>query len=320
MQALTRLVLLLAALAFGQQAAVAAYPDRPVRFVVPFPAGGPDDLVARIVAPELAKLLGQQVTIDNIVGEDGIRGSEVVARAAPDGYTLLIAPSSHAIHPATYPHMPYDTEKAFAPISLLVAEPYVLVVNPSLPVDTVEELIGDAKAHPGKLTYASAGAGGPSHLGFELFKITTGTDIVHRPFDGGAPALAAVVADKAQMMLAPIIAAVPLMREGKLRGLAVSSAHPAAAAPKLPTIAQTLPGFTAIAWSAAFAPSGTPADIIDRLSALFDRIVHEPEIAARFAAIGGEPVGGPPATLAAFLHAEIPRWIKVAKEAGIHID
>ncbi|HEU0154541.1 MAG TPA: tripartite tricarboxylate transporter substrate-binding protein [Stellaceae bacterium] len=319
MRASVRLVLLLVALALGHQAA-AAYPDRPIRIVVPFPANGPDDLVARIVAPELGKLLGQPITIDNIIGEDGIRGSDVVARAAPDGYTLLIAPSSHAIHPATYPHMPYDTETAFAPISLLVAEPYVLVVNPSLPVDTVEDLIGYAKAHPGKLSYASAGAGGPAHLGFELFKITTGTDIVHVPYDGGAPALAAVVADKAQMMLAPIIAAVPLMHDGKLRGLAVSSAHPAAAAPNLPTIAQTLPGFTAVAWSAAFAPAGTAKDIVDQLNKAFDRIVHEPAIAARFAAIGGEPVGGPPATLSALLHAEIPRWIGVAKEAGIHIN
>ncbi|HEY1259710.1 MAG TPA: tripartite tricarboxylate transporter substrate-binding protein [Stellaceae bacterium] len=320
MRAVARLVLLLVALALGQHAAEAAYPDRPIRIVVPFPANGPDDLVARIVAPELARRLGQTITIDNIAGEDGIRGSNVVAHAAPDGYTLLIAPSSHAIHPATYPKMPYDTETAFAAISLLVAEPYVLVVNPALPVETVEELIGYAKAHPGKLSYASAGAGGPAHLGFELFKITTGTDIVHVPYEGGAPALAAVVADKAQMMLAPIIAAVPLMRDGKLRGLAVSSAHPAAAAPNLPTIAQTLPGFTAVAWSAAFAPGGTPKGIVDRLSKAFDQIVHEPAIAARFAAIGGEPVGGPPATLSAFLRAEIPRWIGVAKEAGIHIN
>jgi tripartite-type tricarboxylate transporter receptor subunit TctC len=320
MGALMRLVLLLAALVLGQHAAIAAFPDRPIRIVVPFPANGPDDLVTRIVVPELGRRLGQKIVIDNIAGEDGITGSAVVARAAPDGYTLLIAPSSHAIHPATYSKMPYDTETAFAPISLLVAEPYVLVVNPSLPVETVEDLIGFAKAHPGKLRYASAGAGGPAHLGFELLKITTGLDIVHAPYDGGAPALAAVVSDKAQMMLAPIIAAVPLMRDGKLRGLAVSSAHPAAAAPGLPTIAQTLPGFTAVAWSAAFAPAGTPKGVIDRLNSEFDQIVHEPAIAARFAAIGGEPVGGPPATLTALLRAEIPRWIGVAKEAGIHIN
>ncbi len=319
MRAPIRLLLLLIALGLGGNA-YAAYPDRPIRIVVPFPPGGPDDVVARIVAPQLGERLGQKIVIDNVDGEDGIVGTALVAKAAPDGYTLLIAPSSHAIHPGTYRSLPYDTEKAFAPISLLVAEPYVLVVNPSLPVDSVEDLIAYAKGHPGKLHYASAGAGGPSNLAFELFKITTGTDIIHVPFGGGGPALAAVAADKAQIMLAPILAAVPMMHDGRLRALAVSSARRAAAVPELPTIAATLPGFTAVAWAAALAPAGTPRAVIARLNTEFDHIVHEPEIVARLAAIGGEPVGGPPATLAAVIREEIPRWIGVAKEAGVRAN
>ncbi len=320
MKASIRLCLLLAALGFSGVAGAAAYPDRPIRIVVPFPADGPVDVVARIVAPKLAERLGQKVVIDNVGGQDGIVGTDMVAKAAPDGYTLLIAPSSLAIHPGTYGKLPYDTEKAFAPISLLLAAQYALVVSPALPVELVEELIDYARSHPGKLRYAAAGVGGPSQLGFELFKITTGVDIVGVPFAGGAQALDAVAANKAQVMLAPLLSAVPMIREGKLRGLAVTGGHRAPAAPELPTIADTLPGFTAVAWYGALAPAGTPKAIVKRLSAEFDRVVHAPDVAKRFAAIGGEPVGGSPAILASLIHEEIPKWIRVAKEAGVHAE
>ena len=287
---------------------------------MPFPPGGPVVVVAHIVGPRLGERLGQNVIIDNVAGDDGITGSDLVAKSLPDGYTLLLASSTHTIHPGTYSKLPFDTEKAFAPISLLVASQYVLVVNPSLPVDSVEELIAYARSHPRKLRYASGGAGGPTQLAFVLFKITTGAEIIRAPYNGGAAALNAVASDEAQVMLAPIITALPLIRAGVLRGLAVSGAHHAPAAPELPTIAETLPGFTAVAWFGVVAPAGTPAAVIARLSAEFDRIVHEPDTAKQFAAIGGEPIGGSPATFAAFIRTEIPKWIRVAKEAGIRIE
>ncbi len=320
MRALARLCLLPIMLAICGHAGAAAYPDRAIRLVVPFPPGGPLDLVAHIIAPKLGERLGQTVTIDHVAGDDGITGSDLVAKSPPDGYTLLLASSTHTIHPGTYGKLPFDTEKAFAPISLLLAEPYVLVVNPSLPVDLVEELVAYAKSHPRKLRYASGGPGGPTQLAFVLFKITTGAEIIHAPYDGGAAALNAVASDEAQVMLAPIIAALPMMNDGKLRGLAVSGAHPAAAAPDLPTIAETLPGFTAVAWFGMLAPAGTPSAVIARLSSELDRIVHEPDTAKEFAATGGEPIGGSPATFAGFIHTEIAKWIRVAKEAGIHVE
>ena len=298
----------------------AAFPDRAIHIVVPFPAGGPVDVVAHIVGPRLGERLGQSVIIDNVAGDDGIKGSDLVAKAPPDGYTLLLASSSLTIHPGTYSKLPFDTEKAFAPISLLAASQLVLVVNPSLPVDSIEDLIAYAKRHPRMLHYAVGGAGGPTQLAFVLFKITTGTEIIRVPFDGGAAALDAVANDKAQVMLAPLVAALPMVQDGRLRALGVSGAHRAPAAPELPTIAETLPGFTAVAWFGVLAPAGTPAAVITRLSAEFDRIVHEPDTEKQFAVIGGEPVGGSPATFATLIRAEIPKWIRVAREAGIRVE
>ena len=298
----------------------AAFPDRAIHIVVPFPAGGPVDVVAHIVGPRLGERLGQSVIIDNVAGDDGIKGSDLVAKATPDGYTLLLASSSLTIHPGTYSKLPFDTEKAFAPISLLAASQLVLVVNPSLPVDSIEDLIAYAKRHPRMLHYAVGGAGGPTQLAFVLFKITTGTEIIRVPFDGGAAALDAVANDKAQVMLAPLVAGLPMVQDGRLRALGVSGAHRAPAAPELPTIAETLPGFTAVAWFGVLAPAGTPAAVITRLSAEFDRIVHEPDTEKQFAVIGGEPVGGSPATFATLIRAEIPKWIRVAREAGIRVE
>jgi len=320
MRVLVRLCLAPLLLGICVSAGSAAFPERAIRIVVPFPPGGPVDVVAHIVGPKLGERLGQSVTIDNVAGDDGIIGSDIVANSPPDGYTLLLASSTHTVHPGTYSKLPFDTEKAFAPISLLAASQLILVVNPSLPVDSVEELLAYAKSHPRMLRYASGGLGGPTQLAFVLFKITTGAEIIHAPYDGGAAALNAVANDEAQVMLAPLVAALPMVREGRLRALAVSGAHRAPAAPELPTIAETLPGFTAVAWFGVLAPAGTPAAVIARLSAEFDRIIHEPDTEKQFAAIGGEPVGGSPASFAAFIHQEISRWIRVAKEAGIRIE
>jgi tripartite-type tricarboxylate transporter receptor subunit TctC len=320
MKATVRLCLLLLVIGACGSASADGYPDRPIRLIVPFPPGGPAAVVAGVAGPKLGERLEQKVIIEHRSGTDGIAGSEFVAKAPPDGYTLLLATSAHVIHPGTYSALPFNTETAFAPISLLVTAQYVMVVNPSLPVDSVEELIAYAKSHPGKLTYASGGLGGPTQLFFELFKITAGINATHAPFEGGGAALLAVVKGEAQIMLAPILAAMPMVQDGQLRALAVSGRHPAPAAPDLPTIAETLPGFSAVSWFGVLAPAHTPEAIISRLNKEFDRIVHEPETEKRFATIGGEAVGGPTSTFASVIHQEIPRWVRVAKEAGIHIE
>jgi tripartite-type tricarboxylate transporter receptor subunit TctC len=301
-------------------AVAASYPARSITLVVPFPAGGPAGVAADIVAPELGERLEQKVIIENRSGANGIIGSEFVAQAPPDGYTLLLTTNSHVIHPATYATLPFDTEKAFAPVSLLVASQYLLVVNPSLQIETVEELIAYGKDHPGGLTYASGGLGGPTQMAFELFRLTAGIKAQQIAYDGGAAALLAVANGEAQVLMAPILAAVPMVKDGRLRALAVSGRHPDPAVPELPTISETLPGFSALSWYGILAPAGTPAAVIARLNTELDRIVHEPQIEKRFADIGGEAIGGPPSTLASLIHDEIARWRRVAKEAGIHIE
>ena len=301
-------------------AVAASYPARSITLVVPFPAGGPAGVAADIVAPELGERLEQKVIIENRSGADGIIGSDFVAEAPPDGYTLLLTSNSHVIHPATYAVLSFDTEKAFAPVSLLVASQYLLVVNPSLQIETVEELIAYGKDHPGGLTYASGGLGGPTQMAFELFRLTAGIKAQQIAYDGGAAALLAVANGEAQVLMAPILAAVPMVKDGRLRALAVSGRHPDPAVPELPTISETLPGFSALSWYGILAPAGTPAAVIARLNTELDRIVHEPQIEKRFADIGGEAIGGPPSTLASLIHDEIARWRRVAKEAGIHIE
>jgi tripartite-type tricarboxylate transporter receptor subunit TctC len=317
---LLRICLLVAALGICGIAGAETFPDRPIRLVVPFPPGGPAGVVGDIVGQQLGERLGQRVVIENHAGADGIVGTDLVAKSPPDGYTLLLATNSHVLHPGTYNSLPFDTEAAFAPVSLLLTTQYVLVVNPSLPVESVEELIGYAKSHPGSLTYASGGLGGPTQMAFELFKISAGITVEQKTYEGGAAALAAVVKGDAEMMMVPLISAMPLVQDGQLRALAVTGRHPSAAAPELPTIAQTLPGFSAVSWYGVLAPAGTPAAVIKRLNAELDRIVHEPETEKRFAAIGGEAIGGPSSTLASLIRDEIPRWRRVAKEAGIHIE
>jgi tripartite-type tricarboxylate transporter receptor subunit TctC len=312
--------LLLVIFGFSGGAGAASYPDRVIRMIVPFPAGGPAGVVADIIGPELGERVEQKVIIENRSGADGIVGSEFVAEAPPDGYTLLLATNSHVIHPATYAALPFDTEAAFAPVSLLVTAQYVLIVNPSLPVESVEELIAYAKSHPGALTYASGGLGGPTQLAFELFRLTAGISVGQVTYDGGAAALLAVAKGEAQAMMAPILAAIPMVQDGRLRALAVSGRHAAPAMPELPTISETLPGFSAVSWFGILAPAGTPAAVITRLNTELDRIVHQPQVEKRFADIGGEAVGGPPSTLASVIHEEIARWRRVAKEAGIHFE
>jgi len=302
--------------------AQAAYPERPVRIIVPFPPGGPADALARIVGDKLAQSLGKSFIVENKAGAGGNLGMEQGARAAADGYTLTLAPVGNlTVAPALYSKLPYDPAKDFAPITVLASVPNVLIVHPSVQAKTLGELVALAKAKPGSLNYASPGNGSIPHLAGELFKRTAGVDIVHIPFNGVAPATNAVLSGEVQMFFAQSSSALPYVRAGKVVALGVATPKRIAAAPDLPTIAeQGFPGFDATSWYALVAPAGTPPAIIDRLHAEIVRVLAEPDVREKIAGLGAEPVGNSPAEFAALQRAETVRWTRVAKEANIHVD
>jgi tripartite-type tricarboxylate transporter receptor subunit TctC len=310
------------AIAHGAALAQAAYPDHPVRIIVPFPPGGPADALARIVGDRLAQTLGKPFVIENKAGAGGNIGMEQGARAAADGYTLTLAPVGNlTVAPALYAKLPYDPVKDFAPITVLASVPNVLIVHPSVPAKSVAELVALAKAKPGSLNYASPGNGSIPHLAGELFKRMAGIDIVHIPFNGVAPASNAVLSGEVQMFFAQSSAALPQWRAGKVVALGVATAKRIAAAPGLPTIAeQGFPGFDATSWYALVAPAGTPPSVIDRLHAEIVRVLAESDVRERIAGLGAEPVGNSPAEFAALQRAEAARWTRLAKEANIHAD
>jgi tripartite-type tricarboxylate transporter receptor subunit TctC len=318
------LVAACAAWAVASSGAVAqgAYPERPVRIIVPFPPGGPADVLARIVGDKLGQSLGKPFIIENKAGAGGNIGMEQGARAAPDGYTLTLAPVGNlTVAPALYSKLPYDPAKDFAPITVLASVPNVLIVHPSVGVKSVAELVALAKAKPGSLNYASPGNGSIPHLAGELFKRTAGVDIVHIPFNGVAPATNAVLAGDVQMFFAQSSAALPQWRAGKVVALGVATPKRIAAAPDLPTIAeQGFPGFEATSWYALVAPAGTAPAIVDRLHGEIVKALREPDVREKIAGLGAEPVGNSPAEFAAMQRAETARWTRVAKEANIHAD
>ena len=320
MRALVWLGVLLVALGAASIARAQDYPVKPVRVVVPNPPGGPVDVVARLVAPKLGERLGQTMVIENRAGADGVIGSDIVAKAAPDGYTLLLASSSHAMHPAVYASMPFDTEAAFVPIALLVRAPLIMVVHPSVPAQTAAEFIAYAKTRPGKLDYGSAGNGGAVHLTTELFKVQTGLDVVHVAYKGGGPLVNDLAAGQIQLAIMPILAPLPLVRDGRLRGLAITGAHRIATAPDIPTLSETLPGFESATWYGLLAPAGTPPAIVARINAELQRVLPDPEMVQRVAAFGGEVAGGTSAEFHTLIHAEMIKWADVAKRANIRVD
>ena len=298
------------------------YPDRPVRIIVPFPAGGPADALARIVGERLAQSLGKTFVIENKAGAGGNIGMEQGARAAPDGYTLTLAPVENlTVAPALYAKLPYDPVKDFAPITVLAVVPNVLIVHPSVPAKTVAELVALAKAKPGSLNYASPGNGSIPHLAAELFKRVAGVDVVHVPFNGVAPATNAVHTGEVQMFFAQSSSALPQWRAGKVVALGVATRKRLASAPELPTIAeQGFPDFEATSWYGLVAPAGTPSSIVERLHGEIVRALALPEVRERIAGLGAETVGNSPSEFAAMQKAEAARWIKIAREANIHAD
>jgi tripartite-type tricarboxylate transporter receptor subunit TctC len=293
------------------------YPSKPVRLIIPFPPGGSNDIVGRMVATQLGERLGQSVVADNRGGAGGTIGTDVAAKSPPDGYTLLLISVAHAFNPAMYKKLPYDPEKSFAPIGLVAAGPVALTVNPSVPARSVKELIDLAKANPGKLNYATAGIGSFQHLASELFKLQTGVDMVHVPYKGGGPAMADTIGGQAQINMASLIQVIPHAKSGKLRLLATSGTKRSALFPDVPTIAETVPGYDATNWWGLVAPAGTPPEIVDRLSKELSILLSSPTTKARLESEGADVLRMDPAQFGRFLHDEIEKWGKVVKRAGI---
>ena len=310
----------LAALAFG--AAAQTYPSKPIRIVVPFPAGGTTDVLARAVAQKLTESLGQAAVVDNRPGAGGNIGAELVAKAPPDGYTLLMGTvGTHAINPSLYPKMPYDHVKDFVPVILVAGVPNVLVINPSLPVNSVQELIAYAKANPGKLNFASSGNGTSIHLSGELFKTMAGVQMAHVPYKGSAPALQDLVGGQVQLMFDNLPSSLALIKAGKLKALAVTSLTRAAALPDVPTVAESgLPGFEASSWFGLLAPAATPQPVVVTLNTDVAKWLATPEAREKLLAQGANAAGGTPADFARHIAAETAKWQKVVKESGAKID
>ncbi len=302
-------------------AETAAWPQRPIRIVVPQSAGGLTDLTARLIGPRLSERLGQPVVIDNRPGAGSMVGTDLVAKASPDGHTLLVAPSSITIIPGMYKQVPFDPAVDFAPVTTLTSYPNLIVVHPSVAATSIRELIALAKAKPGALNYASGGAGTPTQLGPELLKSMAGVDIVHVPYSGGGPAITALLGAQVQLYFGPIATVLQLVKGGKLRALAVTSAKRTPVVPEVPTVAESgLPGFDQTTWNALLAPSRTPPVVVVRLFDEMQAILKMPAIRERFAAEGVETGGMPSAQLAAVIKSEIPKWAKVIRDAGIKAE
>jgi tripartite-type tricarboxylate transporter receptor subunit TctC len=297
------------------------YPTRPIRFIAPYVAGGGVDFVARVVAAKLTEHIGQQVIVENRPGGGTNIGSELVARAAPDGYTLLIGGVPNTVNTIFFKKLPYDVVKDFAPISQMTTAPNILAVHPSLPVRTVKELIALAKTRRGELTFASAGIGSSNHLSGELFRVMAGIDIIHVPYKGGGAAVTDLLAGQVSMYFGTTPSTVPHVRTGKLRALGVTTLKRTRAAPDIPTMAEAaLPGFDNAAWHGLMAPAATPAVIIDKLHTEVVRVLRLPEIIDRMAAQGVDVIASTPAELAAFIKQDLIKYDKLVKSAGLRIE
>jgi tripartite-type tricarboxylate transporter receptor subunit TctC len=314
---MTRTILCLLALAFATATSAQTYPTKPLRLVIPFPPGGSNDVVGRMIAFQLSDRLGKSVVVDNQGGAGGIIGTEAVARANPDGYTLLLISVAHAFGSSMY-KLPYDPIGAFAPVAILGTGPVALCVNAKLPVNTLGDLIALAKAKPGVLNYATAGVGSFQHLSSALFKLQSGLDIVHIPFKGGGPAMADVVAGNTQIVIGSLIQMLPQINSGRLKILGVGSEKRVPALPNVPTISEAgVPGYEATNWWGIVAPAGTPRPVIDRLHKELSIILATSETKKRFETEGGEAVQMSSDDFGKFIVAETAKWAKVVKDADI---
>jgi tripartite-type tricarboxylate transporter receptor subunit TctC len=302
-------------------AAAQHYPNRPIRLVVPFPAGGPNDIIGRLVAQKLGDTLGQQMVVDNRAGAGGNIGTDLVAKAPPDGYTLLSGGMGSLIMNPIIDKVPYDTLRDFAPVILMASAPNVLVTHPSLPVRDVKGLIALARAHPGQLNYGSGGVGSTPHLSGALFKSMTGVNIVHIPYKGNAPAITDLLGGQVQLAYLGIPPVQPHIQSGKLKALAVTSERRSATLPQVPTIAESgVPGYELSPWYGILAPAGTPSDIVMKLNAAIAKIVRTPEMKEKLAGIGAEAETTTPEAYAARMKSDLARWTKVIRSAHIGRD
>lgn len=312
-----------AAAAWSLSAGVAhaAWPDRPVTLVVPYPPGGPTDIVARVVAQGLGDALKQTVIVDNRAGAGGNIGADMVAKSAPDGYTLLIATTAHAINMSLFTNLTYDTRKSFAPVSLLTSGPLAVVTRPDLPATDIASLIALAKSQPGKMTYGSSGNGQSTHLSAAMFNVMAGTTMVHVPYRGSAPALTDVMGGQTDIMFDTMLSSMPYVKGGKLKLLATTGRARSAAAPDTPTVAEAgLPGYEATAWNGLVAPAGTPEAVLTQLSAALKTVLAKPDVQEKFAAQGFAAQWMAPATFGAFVNDEIDKWATVVKTSGATVN
>jgi len=311
------LLLFLAGHALAQDAA-RDYPTKPIRMIVPYPPAGGTDIVARTIAEPLAAALGQPIIIDNRGGAAGNIGTDLAAKSAPDGYTILFTLSSHTINPKLYDKLPFDVEKDFIPISLAAYIPQILVANPSVPANNIKELIALAKSQPGKLNFASVGTGSPGHIAGELFKLRTGTDMVHVPYKGGGPAVTDTLGGQVQLLFVSMPAALQYVKAGRLRALAVTSDKRSAAAPDVPTIAESgVPDCIVNSWYGALVPAKTPPAVVSKLQAAFAKVLQMPDVKERLFAQGAEAAYSTSAEFERLIHDELRQWEFVIREAKI---
>ena len=299
-----------------------AYPNKPIKYVVPYPPGGPLDTVARLLGQKISERIGQPIIIDNKPGAGGNIGADSVAKSPPDGYTILMgAVATHAINPTLYSKIPYDPIKDFAPITLIGITPNVLVVHPSVPVKTVSELTALAKSQPGRLTFASGSNGSAGHLAGELYKSMTGTDLLHIPYKGGAPAVTDLLAGQVNLMFDNLANSLPYIKSGKLRAIAVTTQKRSIYAPELPTIAESgLPGFDVSTWFGVFAPANTPKEVVTRLHDEFVYALSLPDVKEKLAGLGVEPVGNTPEAFAAYIKTEAAKYADLIRKSGARVD
>jgi tripartite-type tricarboxylate transporter receptor subunit TctC len=314
--------LFIGALAFAaSQASAQNYPSRSITVVVPFPAGGSADTLARLIGAKLSESLGQAVVVENKPGAGGNLGTDAVAKAAPDGYTLLLTPSSIAIAPALYAKLPFDPIKDFAPVTLVGSIPMVVVVYPEFPPKTLLELIALAKAKPGEISYASAGNGSTNHLAVELFKIKTGIDMLHVPYRGNPLAIVDVIAGRVPVFFDFVLTGLPHVREGKVRALAVTGAHRSSVMPDVPTVAEAgVPGFEASTWFGVYAPAGTKPAIVEKLNAEILAVLAMPAIRERLTGLGVDILAEGPQGLAALTKSDLEKWGPIVQKAGVKLD
>jgi tripartite-type tricarboxylate transporter receptor subunit TctC len=313
--------LALAAAAPHAALAQANWPEQPVHFIVPYPPGGGTDVIARIVQERFQRELGQPIIIDNRGGAAGSLGTDLAAKSAPDGYTVLFTLSSHTINPAFYPKLPFDTVKDFRPVGMVASLPQILVANLAFPPNNIAELTALAKAKPGVLSFASVGNGSPGQLAGELYKLRTGTQLTHVPYRGVGPAMNDLLGGQVPLLWVSIPAAAQFVKTGKVKALAVSTVKRSAAFPDVPTMQEAgVPDFNVDSWYAMFVPAKTPQPIVEKLNKALNAIVREPQIREKLLQQGAEGVGGTPEALGKVVDSELPRWAKLVKDANIHME